>query len=406
MANFLRRSYSFARSFGKKLMLKYYRQGIEKKVRTIRSKQEIEVLFLLYDLSKWKTETLYNLMKNHPRFNPHIELTVRVCDTPSEISKKTGILKKYLKDNNYDYAENTLSFRRKYDIIIYQEPYPAALPLHQDVYHNLDSLFVSICYSSHTSVLPFEFFEDLHFFAWFDCYENELAAKNAKSVIGKKRKNILVTGLPIVEQLLIPTDSNPWKNHGNKKRIIWAPHHSIGNMKEAIYYSTFLDICDFMLQMATKYARQTQWAFKPHPLLKMKLEQVWGKDKTELYYKKWEELDNGQFEYGEYVGLFQHSDAMLHDSSSFIVEYLCADKPVLFLNEAKQIRDELNEYGRAALDAAEIHSSKDDIEAFILRVINGEDRKKKQRQDFISNNLLQNKNASQNIINAILGEHL
>lgn len=404
MIKFLKHTYAQTRSIIKKLMLKYYRMGINSRVNAIRRKEHIDVLFLLYDLSKWKTENLFLLMLNHPRFNPHIELTIRVCDTPSEIAKKTTILRNYLDAKGYDYIENTLSVQNKYDVILYQEPYSEALPDIQNVYHNPNSLFISICYSSHTSMLPFEFYEDLHFFAWFDCYENILAANNAKQIIGKRRNNILVTGLPFIEQLLTAKADDPWKKIGNKRRIIWAPHHSIGNMQEAIYYSTFLNIYDFMLELAYKYSSQTQWAFKPHPLLKMKLEQVWGKEKTDAYYNKWQNLENGQLEYGDYIGLFQHSDAMLHDCSSFIVEYLCINKPVLFLNEDPKIREELNEYGRKALDVAEIHSTKDAIEEFVLRVIHGEDLKFMDRQEFISNYLLPNRKASANILNAILGK--
>ena len=42
-----------------------------------------------------------------------------------------------------------------------------------------------------------------------------------------------------------------------------------------------------------KYQDSVQIAFKPHPLLKVKLRDKWGEKATAEYYRKWEELENG-----------------------------------------------------------------------------------------------------------------
>ena len=74
-----------------------YRRKIPKIVDRVRSKSKIKVLFILSDLSLWKTESLYRAMLEHDRFEPVIGLTLLTCDLPSEIIRKYQILVEYLK---------------------------------------------------------------------------------------------------------------------------------------------------------------------------------------------------------------------------------------------------------------------------------------------------------------------
>lgn len=404
MNNQIKSIYIYIRPFLNKVLLMVYKLTLPRKIRKLRENKKINILFLLNDLSKWKTETLYLLMLKHERFNPFIEVTVRNCDNPLDIANNRKKLLDYLNKRGYHYSENIGKFHKKYDIIMYQEPYPETVPKIQNLFHNLDKLFISVCYSSHTTNLPFEFFYPLHFFAWFDCYESESVIESAKIVVGHKRNNMVATGLPMCEMFKKRYDFDPWKiQEKNKKKIIWAPHHSLGNVKEAIYYSTFLQLSDYILSLAQKYKNETQWAFKPHPLLRKKLELLWGKDVTDNYFHKWEQMSNTQVEYGDYVSLFQNSDAMIHDSSSFIIEYLYVDKPVMFLNQNQSVTIDLNDFGKEAMSVAEKPSTTDDIEQFIKRIINGQDINSDIRKKFISEKLSTNNNdASQNIIDYIL----
>jgi hypothetical protein len=135
--------------------------------------------------------------------------------------------------------------------------------------------------------------------------------------------NALVTGYPGVDNLLDPNYSprDVWKIKDKKvKRLIWAPHHSMFT-DECIYYSCFLQYSDFMLEMAQKDRDDIQIAFKPQPVLRNKLNQYWGKGKTDDYYHRWESMDNTFLENGGYVDVFLTSDAMIHDSGSFLIEF-------------------------------------------------------------------------------------
>ena len=65
---------------------------------------------------------------------------------------------------------------------------------------------------------------------------------------------------------------------------------------------------DLMIEIALLYKDKVQIAFKPHPLLKEKLIKLWGAQATDDYYRKWDNLPNGQLETGDYVDLFKTSD--------------------------------------------------------------------------------------------------
>lgn len=385
----------------------FYKTQIKKKVYDIRHKSEISVLFVVSDLSKWKSKALYDAMASHDRFKPQVGVTMRIGETASENARKSTILLNYLISNKIHYIELKGNNQDpNFDIIIYQEPYIGSVPIYNSVYGNLSSLFISIHYGFHTTTLPVWYTQPFHNYCWFDCFENQILFEQIQRLY-KHRKNIVVTGLPMTDELLYKNSYNPWKdNNKRKKRIIWAPHHSIGAPNESITYSTFLTIAEELKTLAIKYTDQVQWAFKPHPWLRSKVEKIWGKEKTDNYYKFWETFNSSQAEYGEYVSLFQHSDAMIHDSSSFIIEYLYMLKPVLFINNGQDNKNELNTYAREAINLHYQANSIKDIESFILSVINNQDPLYDDRLEFYERILLppNNNTSSQNIIDYILGD--
>ena len=163
--------------------------------------------------------------------------------------------------------------------------------------------------------------------------------------------------------------------------------------------------CDAMFSLALKYKDKIQMAFKPHPVLLTKLYNVWGKEKTDNYYCLWEKGENTQLILGDYVPLFIHSDALIHDCGSFTVEYHYTKNPVMYLLKDEKHSEELNEFGKMAFDLHYKGRNFNDIESFINNVIAGVDPMKEERDKFYNDYLLapDGNSASDNIINAILG---
>lgn len=393
-----------------KIICYAYRKSIPSKIQNIRSKEKIKVLFVVSETSKWKTEFLYNEMCNHKRFEPIIGITLKTDNKPSESAKSLLHLISYLEAKRYPYKElireDYIKSNLKPDIIIYSEPYSSTILRGFNYLHNLNCLFISITYGFHSVLLPFNHFGGLKDFAWFDCYENDSTAEDALIYMKRKRKNIIVTGLPMSEIFLkYKPQSKPWKNNDNRKRIIWAPHHSIGFDYETITYSNFLKIADRMKELANKYKDQVYWAFKPHPLLRYKLELIWGKDDTDKYYDFWSNSNFSQLEEGEYIDLFMQSDAMIHDCDTFTIEYLYSNKPVMYLYNDINHGENLNNFAKRALSVHESGFRFKDISKFVEDVISGIDNLKTNRNRFFIENLNipVGNNASENIISTILG---
>lgn len=397
------------KNFIEKIVYYFYMRTIPKKIECIRKKDKIKVLFVLADLSKWKTETLYQEMTKHDRFEPILGVTFKTDDKPTESARKLFQLIEYLKTKKYSYEElireGYIKEYIKPDIIIYQEPYLLTILRGHNYLNNLNSLFISITYGFHSVLLPFNNIGGLKEIAWFDCYENESTAKDAREYIKNGRKNICVTGLPMSELLLNKQDyKEVWKNVTPKKRIIWAPHHSIGFNYETITYGNFLTIADDMIRMAEKYKDKVHWAFKPHPLLKYKLELIWGSEKTEDYYSYWRNSNHTQLEEGDYIDLFKQSDAMIHDCDTFTIEYLYMNKPVMFVDKKDCMKENLNSFAKNALDVHYRGNDISDIEEFINNIIISNDILKTKRNEFFiaQIDIPLAKNASKNIMEKII----
>ena len=378
------------------------------KVRHLRNKNLINIAFLVSDLGKWKTEHLYLAMMNHCRFNPKIFVV------PYTNYDNTGlsVLVEYLTNKRYNFhilkRSQKISDIIKPDIIFYQEPYNRIIDKNKRYKYNLSSLFCYVAYGFHWNDIKWILNQPLLNICWQIYYENDLALKGVSSYMTNEARNCIVTGLPITDIFLRPKSEfhNPWKPQAKrKKRIIWAPHYTI-NSGSAFYYSTFLFYCDYMLDIADKFHDSIQIAFKPHPVLLTKLYEIWGKEKTDSYYAKWKDGRNTQLELGEYVGLFMHSDAMIHDCGTFTVEYHYTHNPVLYVLNGTDHNKDLNEFGRMAFDLHYKGHCEEDIEAFINNVIEGKDEMKEARERFYNDYLLppNGNSASGNIIKAILGE--
>ena len=222
--------------------------------------------------------------------------------------------------------------------------------------------------------------------------ENEMVRSIECGMATNKGRNFIVTGYLGARKLLVhdESDSQAWKMQSTDvKRIIWAPHHSILN-KDILNYSNFLDIADDMLSLAHEYNGRVQFAFKPHPGLKPKLydHPEWGKERTDRYYAEWNDMPNSILAEGSYERLFRSSDAMIHDCSSFTVEYLYTGNPVMYVTKDDHL-DYLNDFGKACFDVHYKGKTISDIRSFIDNVVlDGQDPMRMIRSEFVDKNLM------------------
>ena len=132
----------------------------------------------------------------------------------------------------------------------------------------------------------------------------------------------------------------------------------------------------------------------------------WGKQKTDAYYEAWATQHNTQLETGGYIDLFMTSDAMIHDSGSFCVEYHYTKNPVMYM--AKNFEEQVSvkgDFGQLAMRLHYVGSNQSDIIRFIDDVVqNGNDSMKEHRNDFYNQYLLppNGKTVAENIIEVLL----
>ncbi len=390
------------------IQLYFYWKKLPSKIKLIRGKDTIKVLFVNSTLNTWKTEMLYNYMSKNPRFQPIVGIS-----NCKKYPYAKGDFLKYVREKDYNYVDlDTLNRGIKDidpDIVFYGSPYPTSYSKGHYFDSNLEYVFCGCDYciniTKHVAHLKHLWYD----FCWQFYVEHEDVAIRKREILGEKANNILVTGVPNQDELQMPKEAfvDPWKDRTGKKRIIYAPHHSFKGVNgDGIEFATFLDYGEIVLELAKKYQDKVTFAFKPHPFLYIRLLDIWGKEKTDAYYQQWKDLPNTQFENEGYFGLFKYSDAIIHDCASFLVEYLYMDNPSLFLVAESNNIDDMFDFVKDCYYSHEQAYCANDIELFIKNVINGVDIKQEQRRECINKQLIppHGKTACENIIDAILYE--
>lgn len=379
--------------------------------------EKIKVCLFESRISCWQYEKLYDLLKNSPYFEPVVVLKPFVFQ-----GKETMIS---LMNDAYDILS-----AEGYNVV---KGYDEETDQYLDVKEVIapDVVFYSMYWKQHFEPSFYvDHFESIYSFLFAYGYDiashpihesmnfelqNKVTRYYLPTKVHKRiaelnmdslGTNTLPTGSPKLDLFLDKnyTPADVWKPQPvRKKRIIWAPHHSDGFSAQYYQFNAFYEIYDFMFELAEKYKDSIQIAFKPHPMLKPKLDQRWGREKADEYYNRWAELENGQLEQGEFKDLFLGSDAMILDSISFIAEYTITNKPAFF-TIGKTSRVNLNTFGKKIFK--ELYKPNGDlkkgIEDFVVNVvINGNDYQRKKRTQFINEYMLPPNgiSASENIYN-------
>lgn len=393
----------------------------KKAIRQIKRKSKIRVVFLLIHHTAWKYEGVYRLMEKDERFDPIVvicpfitlghDFMIKALNQSFDTFKKKDYQVIKALDETTGLWLNVKAELNP-EIVCFTNPWNITRPEYQ-IRNFLDTLTCYVPYGYETSHLHEAYYNgEMMNLVWKFFIENNIHKELSLKYSRNKSTNVVVTGYPGMDKfsLLNVRPNDVWKLKDKKiKRIIWAAHHTIPGMGASLDYSTFLDCSEIMLQIADQFKEDIQIAFKPHPKLRENLsnEEVWGKFKTDEYYQKWSELDNGQLEEGDYMDLFFTSDAIIHDCGSFVIEYLYTGKPVLYLFRDDQITERFNEVGKMAISTFYPGKNNQAIEKFISEVVIGNhDSLKAERNYFFEAviKLPNNITASENIFKSIVSE--
>lgn len=310
----------------------YIRQNKIKVLERLRNQNHYKVVFYVYDCSKWKCQSLYELMDSMNEFSPLIVVTKNAAenlDNPSYQTKEE-ILEtfEFFKNKGmnvklgYDFENNRHIPFKEFapDIIIYQHPWYVETSQGPVVCSEF-ALTAYVPYDIATTNLESDYNLRFHnyvenFFVFNDKFKEYYAPRMINM-----GENLIVTGSPSLDYFI----NNPPKNE--KQYVIYAPHWTV-NHSHTIAYSTFTETGLFMLDYA-KHNPQFNWLFKPHPMLKKALidNNIMTKEEVENYYNSWQEACYD----GDYLKYFNDSQLMITDCSTFLLEYAATQKPLVRL---------------------------------------------------------------------------
>ena len=405
--------------FAMQCSIKKARKKQKRRIELISQKKKIKVAFMFQTPAVWKYDRLYRLMENSDVFDPIVVLTPYNVNLFYDRAETMRVMEQsalYVEKNHYRFISAYDAEAKRWvdvkklidpDVVFFSKPYKDTLYQYH-IYNFTDRL---TCYAPYGFFISNHYRENSNFpfhnLLWQFFAETEYLKEVSEEHAVVKGENISITGCLPMENLMRKdyTPKDVWKPQQKpKKRVIWAPHHSI-KPTEMFKVSSFLEIADLMVRLRNEYKDRVIFAFKPHPVLKTKLYQIWGVEKTDSYYDGWANAENSFDARGDYHSLFAGSDAMIHCSGSFIVEYLYTGKPVAYVYSKTRNPPDIGPIGDAALGAHYPMHCEADIRRFIEEVVLGEnDKMRNIRRETVAKYLKSpnGKRFSENVYNSIV----
>jgi hypothetical protein len=351
-----------------------------------RGARPIRVAFLVSNTASWKVGPVFARMLDDEDFTPVAVICPVVRGKLSTVAEQTAdTIRQYLDAHGFPHvdltelgedAAKTEIDRIDPHLVFFTNPHrlvPKAL--HDDLFRERLSCYVPYSHE----VMQYgddqeQHNQDSHNAFWKIFVPHEASRRSYVAARLRGDTGVSVTGFPACEPLMEPAaarDPSPWKpQERDRMRVIYAPHWL---WRPDIKMATIDAFGDAMMRIAHDYSDDIQWALRPHPMLRPRLMQdpAWGPERTQTFFDFWERSEYSQIHEDDYVPLFRTSDALIHDSGSFLAEYLYLRKPVMYLMTEDTGDMYFNAFGRGAITACEIGRSSDEIRRFLDDLLAG-----------------------------------
>ena len=347
-----------------------------------RQQRPVRVAFFVLNISMWKYQGLHDLLRRDKRFSVYTVLSPGLGYLTEQRLRDLRQMRQYFNDRQIDYIDWQLEndapptdIRKTIDpdIVVYMQPY-------HGVYHPLhcflkftDRLILYTPYSFVQAQDPYNYDNEMQNIAWKQYFPTSCHIEDAQRLARNKGINIVAAGYASADDFLNNDYQEVWHDEGHsRRRLIWAPHCTLANDGSVFSRSNFLMMADYMVKLAQRHTNDLQIAFKPHPGLLTELYKhpEWGRQRADAYYQLWRQMPNTQLADGPFKDLFQGSDAMVHDSGSFVVDYLYFNRPVMYVTrDIQRAKSFVNLPGQEAYDAHYVGATLDEVEHFIDDVV-------------------------------------
>jgi hypothetical protein len=356
----------------------------------------LRVVFFVSQPQMWSSDSLYERLRADLRFFPEIivfpnheagtDARASSCESANLffVEKNFSVRKGYDPD-----SKRFLSLAEiEPDIVFFDQPH---MGLPEEISYGAVSQTALTCYIPYgfevSRLNEWSFGTDFHNRVWrifsqTDWQRNQFFRYGAISAA-----NVAVVGYPKFDDYTSPLPADAyrfWKQGRNaKRRVIWAPHWSIGG-NNVLNYGTFCEYAETLLLLASRYP-QIDWVVKPHQRLYVELccQNVMTPSEVRSYFERWRLLPNADvYDGGSYIDCFRTSDALITDCGSFLPEYLPTGKPILHLIHPKS--KGYNEFGAAVVKTLYSVSLQEDLSLLFFNVIvQGDDPMKKLREQAV-----------------------
>ena len=363
----------------------------------------LNVIFYVYDESKWKSQSVYDLMEKDERFNPLIVATKNCAPEGNPNYQTAENVKKcyeYFKNKGmrveygYDIRKNKFIPFEEFnpDIIFYSHPWY--------VYENqgpvVCSKFALTYYIPYFLPASEQWHEyGLRFHKYI--YRHYVPTESVRNYYSKNtlysNNSFRVVGHPILDNYNIQENTE-------KKYLIYAPHWTVCG--DNLRFGTFKWNGERILELAKNHP-ELNWVFRPHPLLYnfVITSGFMRKQEIDEYYNEWKRIAIYS-EGGDYINLFKQSYAMITDCGSFLTEYFVSENPVIHLvSEHLNPNSTIKEIDKTYYTA---HNMDELIKHFHQVILDKNDYKKEERIKLLEKLNLKNSNSAERIINDILSD--
>ena len=380
------------------------KKNVLKKInKKLHKNEPVKVVFYVYDETKWKCQTVYDMFENDSRFEPLILVTKSAAKNSDNPTYQTidDVKKayKFFKDKNlkaefaYDVKKDKFIPFEKFepDIIFYQHPWYVERTQGPVVC----SKFAFTAYVPYYFPMEIEGVDNkIDYYLRFHKYVERYYALDSfienklKNKMDNKGVNVKAVGYPNLDYFI--------ENNVNGDYVIYSPHWTVGGLGHN--YGTFEWSGLYMLEYAKQHP-EIKWVFKPHPLLRKSLSDtsIMTEQEVENYYNEWDKIGI-RYEGGDYLEWFLKSKMMITDSCSFLGEYFVTEKPLILLMSDKSPFRSLNHH---ILKTYYCAHNLDELKHF-LEILPNDDYMKETRLQALNESGLKNNKASKKIFDDII----
>ncbi len=377
------------------LLEKFYARRIRRLKNKIKSGKKVKVAFtVIYD-SVFPAEIVYQKMLKDSLFDPILivipdvmrgreNMLLQLRKTYAHLSAKYGkveIAYDVKKDRFVDYSGRV-------DLVFFANPYDLMTNKTSGVNY-LSSKGVLPLYASY-GMMP-DYYASRYIIdqpslnlAWRVFADTEENLNDFRAFTKNKGRNVVLSGYAKLDRL-----AQVGVRPRARKKIIIAPHHTVA--MAALPLSNFLRYAGFFLDLPKRYP-DVDFVFRPHPLLFITLanDELWGKERVERYLTAMRENPNVEYQDGgDYFDTFVNSDGIIHDCSSFLVEYLFTEHPPCYLlRDGKEVETVFADLGKNCLRHCYQAFGEEDVIRYVEKVVlQGDDPMRGVRVDYVNRHL-------------------